>query len=222
VSALRYFALLALRTRAPLAPTAATILALAGTYAQKRNDVGETYGLTALLACGLSAWLVGAILSGEPAPQADLATVALGGLRGRAKAEALLVAAVATAFSALFMIFPLALGGVVKHVFDRTPDAADLVAAALAHLVCCAFGAALGVALSPPRVTRRATSAAATLVVLLALLAVGTAGPAAVAQKLSGAAPRTLTGAELLASAVCALLAAALLTAAASWTRRRA
>ena len=222
MSAIRYFALLALRTRAPLAPAAATILALAGTYAQTRNDVGETYALTALLACGLSAWLTGAVLGGEPAPQADLATVALGGLRGRAKAEALLVATVAVAFSALFMIFPLALGLVVKHVFDRTPGTGDLVAAALAHLACCAFGAALGVALAPPRVTRRATAAAATLVVLLALLAVGTAGPAGVAQKLSGAAPRTLTGAELLATAICALLAAALLAAAASWTRRRA
>ncbi|WCB93165.1 hypothetical protein DSM104299_01871 [Baekduia alba] len=227
MSTVRYLFVSAARTRAPLIPLAACVFTVVGTYAGPRNEVGGAYGLTAAFAAALSAWLVGAILAVEPAAQADIATVAMGGRRGRERADALLIVAVAIALTVLFVGYPLVLGSVVEHVFDRTPHAADLAGAVLAHLAAAAFGGAVGVAFAPPRVTRRATAAAATLGALLLLLAVGPSlgvfgGPVAAAQRLSEEPPRRLGGDELAATALCLLLTAAILAATNAYTRRRA
>jgi hypothetical protein len=148
----RYVALLALRTRAPLAPLTATILAAIGVYAYPRSGVGETWGLTALMACALSAWLVGAVLAAEPVPQADIATVALGGRRGRARLDATLVVLVAAGQTAWLVSYPLVarrLG--YTDVFVPPPHAVDVFVAALAHLCCALPGGSLAVRFAPPR-----------------------------------------------------------------------
>ena len=80
----RYLVLCATRTRAPLPALAAALFLVIGVFFYPRNEVGATWGLTALLSCGLAAWLVGAVLAGEPPAQADMATAALGGRRRRA------------------------------------------------------------------------------------------------------------------------------------------
>jgi hypothetical protein len=226
VSALPYLRITAWRTRATLVPAAGCLFAVIGTFAGPRNEVGGAWALTALFGCALGAWLTGAILAGEPAAQADMASVALGGRAGRLRADAVLTATVALALTALFIIYPLALGTVREHVFDRRPGAADITAAAAVNLVCTAFGAALGVLFAPPRVLRRATATAATLTVLIAALAIGDSlgavgGPVAAAQHLSDAHARTIGAGELLATATCAALTAALLAATARWTRLR-
>ena len=74
---LRYVALIAARTRTPLVPLAITLFCVTGVFAYPHNEVGGTWGPTALLCCALAAWLVGAMLAGEPDAQADMATVAL-------------------------------------------------------------------------------------------------------------------------------------------------
>jgi hypothetical protein len=227
VSALAYLRVSAWRTRATLVPAAGCLFAVIGTFAGTRNEVGGAWALTALFGCALGAWLTGAILAGEPAAQADMATVAMGGRAGRLRADVVLVATVALALTALFIIYPLALGTVREHVFDRRPGAADIVAAIGVHLVCAAFGGAVGVLFAPPRVIRRATAAAATLAVLIGALAIGDSlgafgGPVATAQRLSDAHARTIGGGELLAATTCAALTAALLAATARWTRLRA
>jgi hypothetical protein len=64
-----------------------SVLALVGTYAGRRNEVGQTFALTALLCDGLAAWLVGAVLDAEPRAQAEMADAALGGRRGRSRLD---------------------------------------------------------------------------------------------------------------------------------------
>jgi hypothetical protein len=226
VSGLPYLRLTALRTRAPLPAVAASLFAVAGTFAGDRNEVGSSWALTALLGSGVAAWLTVAVLGAEPGPQADMATVALGGRAGRSRLDTLLVATVATSIAALFLIYPLVLSLVRPHLFEHTPNATDILVAAVANVACCAVGASLGVLLSPPRISRRASSGAATLAALLALLAVGPAlgavgGPAAFANRLSDAPAGTITGGELIATASCLVLTAALLAGAAAWGRRR-
>ncbi|HEX4345045.1 MAG TPA: hypothetical protein VHZ31_05740 [Solirubrobacteraceae bacterium] len=85
---LRYLRLTAARTRAPLLPLAACVFWVVGIYSYEHNEVGQTFGLTALLCCALDAWLVAAILAGEPAAQADMASAALGGDVRRARRHA--------------------------------------------------------------------------------------------------------------------------------------
>jgi hypothetical protein len=41
-------------------PLAVSLFALIGTYAYRRNELGATWGFTALACCALAAWLVGA------------------------------------------------------------------------------------------------------------------------------------------------------------------
>jgi hypothetical protein len=187
---LRYLLLTAGRTRTPLAPLAVTLLMLIGTYAYARNEPGATFGLTALACTALAAWLVGAVLAGEPGPQGDMATTALG---GRRTLDLLLVALVALALTVLFIGFPLALRQLaVPNLFEPAARPGDVAGAVLAHLCCSALGGALGVL----------------------------GGPAAVAQTLSDAAAGTVDGAELDAALSCLALAAASLGAAGWWTRR--
>jgi hypothetical protein len=223
----RYVAMLALRTRAPLAPLTATILAAIGVYAYPRSGVGETWGLTALMACALSAWLVGALLAAEPVPQAEMATVALGGRRGRTGLDATLVVLVAAAQAAWLVSYPLVarrLG--YTDVFVPPPHAVDVFVAALAHLCCALAGGSLAVLFAPPRLARRASAAAAVMASLLAIVAVSRplgalGGPAAVAGALTDARLHTITTRELIACASCLLLATALTTASTHWANVR-
>jgi hypothetical protein len=221
-AAIRYAAVSAARTRAPLAPAAASVFLLIGTYLDGRNTVGATYGLTALLCCGLAAWLVAALLAAEPAPQADMAAVAFGGRTGRARLDVGIVALAAGLLTVAFVAYPLLLGLVVDGVFEAPgPRLGDVVAAVLAHASCALLGGALGLLLSPPRIRRRATTLALALGTLLVLAAVGAvAGPVAVAGALDDAAAGTITGATVAQCLGCCALAAAALAAAPYWAAR--
>jgi hypothetical protein len=223
----RYAAMLALRTRAPLVPLTATILAAIGVYAYPRSAVGETWGLTALLACALSAWVVGAVLAAEPAAQAEMSTVALGGRRGRAGLDATLVLLVALGQAAWFIGYPLVarrLGD--PDVFVPPPQASDVFAATLAHVCCALAGGSLAVLFAPPRLARRASTVAAVTASLLAMVAVSgllgaLGGPVAVAAALTDARLHTITGRELTSCASCLVVAAALMVAGTRWAHVR-
>jgi hypothetical protein len=217
-AALRYAGVLAARTRAPLAALAAALFLLIGTYLEKRNEVGPTYGLSALLCCGLAAWLVAALLAAEPPAQADMAAVAVGGRTGRARMDAVVVVAVAAGLTLAFVAYPLVLGGFADEVFlPPGPSAGDVAAALLAHASCALLGGALGLLCSPPRIARRATTVALVLAALLALAAVGGAGgPVAVADALHDHA----TGALIAQCLGCVALAVAAVVAAWRWAAR--
>jgi hypothetical protein len=219
----RYLARTAARTRAPLAPLAATLLTLIGVYAYRGSEVGPTWGFTALAACGLAAWATGAVLAAEPPAQADMAVAALGGRGARARLDAALVAIVAAGLALVLVAVPVVWQAVTGvDVYDRTPGAGDVVAAALAHLSAALLGGALGVVLGPPRVQRRAVGVAAVAVALLVLVAArALGGPVAVAQALTDARPDTIPPALAWPAASCVALAAVLLAASAAWARRR-
>jgi hypothetical protein len=212
---LRYLLVTTARTRSVLAPLAGFLFALLGVYAYRRNEVGLTWGLTALLSCGLAAWLVGAVLAAEPRPQAEAATAALGGWRRRARVEVELIAVVTAVFTVVFLAYPSLL-----HFFDRRVRLGDVVAAGLGHAGCAVLGGAIGVLYAPPRVSRAATSTAAALATLLGLLAVPALGPLKVAEALRHAQAGAVDGAEVAAAASCVLLAAAVLAVSRWWLRR--
>ena len=219
----RYLVLCATRTRAPLPALAAVSFLVIGVFFYPDNEVGATWGLTSVLTCGLAAWLIGAVLAGEPPAQADMATAALGGRRRRAMLELLLSAAAAALLAAVFVVYPLALIGIagIENEFERTVRIGDVGAALLAHLCCGLLGGAIAVLFSPPRLPRRASAIAAVLAALLGLAAIGgAAGPVAVARALDDAAPGTVTGAALVACLGCLALAAVAFAAAARWAAR--
>jgi hypothetical protein len=219
---LRYLALSATRTRAVLPPLAATLFAVLGVYAYRENEPRATFAVTALMACGLAAWAVGAVLAGEPEPQAEMASVALGGRGERTGLEAVLVGTAAVCVTVAFLAYPLALVALgVPRVFRPGVGAADVAAGGLAHLCCAALGGAIGVLYAPPRLTRRATAIAAVVGTLLALIAVASVlgpvgGPVAVAEALSDGRDGTL----LVACLSCLVLAAGAVAAADRWARR--
>jgi hypothetical protein len=222
-----HLTLTAARTRAALPPLAATLFAAIGVYAYPENEPRATFAVTALVACGLAAWFVGAVLGGEPEPQAEMASVALGGRRERTGLEVMLVAAVSAGVTIAFLVYPLALVAVgVPTVFEPPVRGIDVAAGVLAHLCCAALGGTVGVLYAPPRLTRRATAVAAVLVTLLALIAAASVlgpvgGPVAVASALSDDARSTpLGGAVLVACASCLVLAAGAVVAADRWARR--
>jgi hypothetical protein len=223
---LRYLALTAGRTRAALPPLAATLFLVIGVYAYRDNDPGSSFAVTSLMACGLAAWAVGAVLAGEPDAQSDMATTALGGRGARAGLEVMLVIAVAAGLTVVFLAYPLGLVAVgVANEFDPAVRAGDVVAGAIGHLACAALGGAIGVLFSPPRLTRRATAIAAVIAALLALVAVSAAlgpvgGPVAFAQAETDAPAGTVTGAVLAASASCLVLAGAVVAGATRWADR--
>ena len=197
-----------------------------GVYAYRDNDPGSSFGVTSLMACGLAAWAVGAVLAGEPDAQSDMATTALGGRGARAGLEVMLVLAVATGLTVVFVAYPLCLvaGG---SATSSTPPSkvGDVVAAGLGHLSCAALGGAVGVLFAPPRLTRRATAIAAVIAALLALVAVSAAlgpvgGPVAFAQAETDAPAGSVTGAVLAACASCVVLAGALVGGATRWAAR--
>lgn len=219
---LRYLLVSAARTRTALAPVAGSLFALFGVFAYRGNEVGETWGLTAVLCCALAAWLVGAVLAAEPAAQADMATVALGGRRGRAGLELVLVATVAASLTVTFIGFPLAVSPLGSApMFVPPPRAGDVVAAALAHLSCAALGGAIAVLFAPPRLVRPATIGAATLAALLGLIPLAAlGGPVAVARELADTPRGTIGAGELVACLSCLVLGALVLAGAARWARR--
>ena len=224
-AALRYLLVGAARTRAALVPIAAGVFVLIGVYASPRNEVGATFALTAVLSCALAAWLVGAVLAAEPRPQADMATAALGGQRGRVRLDGRLIMLVASGLTAAFVAYPLALDTVVDRVFEAPVKAGDVVAATLAHLSCALLGGAIALLFAPPRVTRRATGIALVLAVLLGLVAISRplgalGGPLAVAEALSDSAPGTVGGEVLLSCVTCVALAAGAAVAAPHWAAR--
>ena len=198
-----------------------------GVYAYRENEPRATFAVTALMACGLAAWAVGAVLAGEPEPQAEMASVALGGRRERTGLEVMLVGAVAVGVTVAFLAYPLALVALgVPKVFEPPAGTADVAAGVLAHLSCAALGGTVGLLVAPPRLTRRATSIAAVLATLLALVAVASVlgpvgGPVAVASALSDDARASpLDGAVLVACLSCLVLAAGTVAAADRWARR--
>jgi hypothetical protein len=220
---IRYLRLIATRTRAPLIPIAACLFAVIGVFGYDHNEVGKTWGLTAVLCCALAAWIVGAILAGEPEAQAAMATAALGGCPARLRMELVLAGLVAAGLAVLFVGYPLleiAVGG--SEAFDRPLQAGDVAAALVSQACGGVLGATLAMLLGPPRIVRRATSAAAVLAVLIALVAMpAVAGPGAVARAMTDARPGAVDGSEALAWASCLALAAAALAASRWWTRRR-
>lgn len=224
---MRYLLLTARRTRAPLPALAAMLFALLGVYAYRPNEVGPTWGLTALICSALAAWLVGAVLDGEPGPQADMTNAALGGRSRRDRLDLLLVAAVAAGLTVTFVAGPLAVGLILTDppVFQRPVQAGDVAAATLAHLSCGALGGAIAVLFAAPRVARRATAVAAVLATLIGLIAIsgplrGMGGPLAVARAMTDAAASAIDGALLLACFSCLVATAIALAAAARWARR--
>jgi hypothetical protein len=216
----RYVMLSAARTRTPLAPLAISLFAVIGIYAYRQNEVGATFGLTAVICCALAAWLVGAVLTGEPGAQADMAVVALGGRRGRLTVDIAAILVAALFLTVLFIAYPLAtdpLGS--TPMFKPDPLPGDIASAALAHLACSILGGAIGVLFAPPRLQRPATSVAATGIALIALAA-SKVGPIAVARGLNDAPRGTITGAEIVGEITCLALAAVVLAAGVRWARR--
>src|SRR5262249_37454579 len=102
----RYLLLTSARTRTPLAPLAVTVFWAFGTFFYPNNEVGGTGGQTGVTCWARAGWLVGAILAGEPQAQAEMATTAIGGLRGRLGLEGLLVLMVAPFLALPFLAWP--------------------------------------------------------------------------------------------------------------------
>ena len=218
----RYLLLTGARTRTPLAPLAITIFWVFGTFFYPNNEVGATWGQTGVTCCALAAWMVGAILAGEPAPQAEMASAAVGGMRGRAGLEGMLVLLVAPLLALPFIAYPLLLHALGQTTIFKPPALpGDVAGAALVHICCGILGGAVAVLFAPPRITRRATATAAVLATLLVLAGLGTlAGPIAAAQAISDAPRGTVDGNELVACLGCLILAGAAFAAAAVWSRR--
>jgi hypothetical protein len=218
---LRYILLCATRTRATLIPMAGSIFAILGVFAYRGNEVGSTWGLTAVLSAALAAWLVSAALVAEPAAQADMATVAAGGRPGRARLELTQIAIAAAALTVGFIAFPLVTSPLGSTpMFVPRPLPVDVLVAVLAHLCCAALGGAIGALCSPPRLKRPATVAASAFALLLALVPIGAfAGPVALARAMTDARRGTVTAAEVLAALSCLVLAALAHAAATRWAR---
>lgn len=219
-----YLLLTAGRTRAPLPALAATLFVLLGVFADRPNEVGATWGLTALTCSALAAWLVGAVLDGKPQPQADMTNAALGGRSARDRLDLLLVAAVAAGMTVAYVACPLVFGLMLTDppVFEPPMQPGDILAAALAHLSCGALGGAIAVLFAALRVGRRATRIAAVLTTLLGLVAIsapplrGLGGPVAVASALTDVGAGS---ALLLACFSCLAATTIALVAAARWGR---
>jgi hypothetical protein len=135
---LRYRLLLAVRSRAAIAPGVAWLFVLIGVYAYHPNDVRGSMGITALLLCPIAAWLAIALTHAEPAAQRELLTAGDDPIHALARTAAAF-AVLGTALGAVDIAWPL-----VSHAFDRPFTASDLAAGALAHTGCAVYGAALG------------------------------------------------------------------------------
>jgi hypothetical protein len=209
---IRYWLLIAVRSRALLAPVLAVAFVLAGVYAYKPNEAPETWALTALLACPLGAWLLAGAAHAEPAAAHEMRVAALGGRHRALRAELRAVEVIMIGLAALLVAYPLAIGAF-------TPAAGvEIVAfAAFAHALCAGLGGVLGLLAGTLTPGGAAVLVIATFLVSLAAEpALGpVAGPAGVADALAGEALPRLA----VAAAACVLWAAA---ATALTARRRA
>jgi hypothetical protein len=220
---MRYLRLTATRTRAPLVPFAGCVFAVIGVFAYDHNEVGKTWGLTAVLCCALAAWVVGAILAGEPEAQTAMATAALGGRSWRLRMELLLAGLVALGLAILFVGYPLLENALwLPETFDRHLRAGDVVAALASQVCGGVLGAALAMLFGPPRVVRRAAAGAAGDAALIVLVAIEPiVGPGAIAKAMTDARPGAVDGSEVLAWASCLALAVGALALGEWWARRR-
>ena len=224
-----YLLVVSLRARVLLFPTAAVLLAAVGVYADPYNEVASSWALMSVLACGLACWLMLATLTSQPAAQAEMAEVAMGGPAALLGAKTVLALIYAATLAALFVAYPLALDQVTSRpVFDRHIFAADWEVALLAILASGVLGGLLGVLCAHPRRVRPPVDAALAMVVLLALAGLGSAtdlgGPVAAARAFSDARPSTLTGQEaegVLSTLVLAIVALGLVAACAGAPRMR-
>jgi hypothetical protein len=210
-----------LRARAALAPAAAFLFVLLGVYAYRDSGVGPTYAFTALSLCPIVAWLAAAAAFAEPLSQQQVATAAAGGPRPALRGRVAALAGVGAVLAVVDVAFPAVFG-----LFDRTPGAADLAAAALAHAGCAALGLGLGLLAVPPAARRPPAAfmvivAYAVLVVPLYDLAPLLSPAAWLAATLTDAAPRTL-GSAVVVGALAAVVQGALALAAGDALRRRA
>lgn len=222
---MRYLWIVGTRSRAPLLPLALALFLLIGIFADPHQDIGQTWGLCAVLCCALSALLVGAILAGEPATQADMAVVALGGRARRLRLDLALVGAAGLALTVAYLAYPLVMTRFRPELFTRAVRPGDVLAAAIALAAAAVLGGALGLLFAPPRVTRRATAVAATLLAVVALVAVAkplgwVSGPVGAAHALADAPAATVAADEIAACLACLALAAVCVLVAAAWTRR--
>lgn len=224
---LSYIWLVGTRSRGPLLPLAASLFMLIGIFADPRQRVGETFGLCAVVCCALTGLLVGSVLAGEPAAQADIATVALGGRARRMRLELALVALVGLGLTVAYVVYPVVMVHFRPRLFLRAIRPGDVAAAALAIACCTVLGGSLGLLFSPPRVTRRSTAVAAMLFAIVALVALSKplgslSGPVGAGHALTNAPPGVIAAGEVTSCVACVILAAACVLAAALWTRRTA
>jgi hypothetical protein len=207
-ASLRHAALLAARERSVLAPVLALLFVLTGVYFYKPNDVGPTWGLTALLTAPLVAWLRIAIARAEPEAQRLVRVAAAGGARSAWARDTGAAAVIALLVVVTTLVYPVA-----TRSFDRPVRLGDVTAAALAHGACAAFGIGLGRLASPPVTGRAATALMLVLAAVIASVAL-TIGPA-------GTADAMADGRSVVPSAaVCVVLAALLELVAAGLERR--
>ena len=154
---MRYRILLAARSRAALVPAAAWLFVLVGVYAYDQNAVRDSYAITALLLCPLTAWLAVALSHAEPAPQRELLAAASGrGPAATLAAGAAAAGALGLVAGTVDIVWP-----VVSGAFDRPATASDLAVALVAHGGCAAYGAALGTLASARLVARPGVAFAA-------------------------------------------------------------
>jgi hypothetical protein len=142
---IRYRVLLAARSRAALAPAAAWLFVLAGVYAYRPNEPGESFAVTAVLLVPLSAWLAVALSHAEPAPQRELLAAGHDPVAGLVRG-ALAVALIAVIAGAVDVAWPI-----VSGAFD---DRVAVIGPLAAHLGCAVYGVALGTLASARTIAR--------------------------------------------------------------------
>jgi hypothetical protein len=207
-ASLRHAALLAARERSVLAPVLALLFVLIGVYFYKPNDVGPTWGLTALLTAPIVAWLQIAVGRAEPEAQRLVRVAAAGGRRRAWERDTAAAAVVGALVAVTMLVYPIA-----SRSFDRPVRVGDVSAAALAHAACAAFGIALGRLASPPVTGRAATALMLVLAAVIGSVALSF-GPAGTAQAMADGRSVIPSG------AACVVLAALLELTAAALERR--
>jgi hypothetical protein len=198
----------ALSGRRLLAPLTLLLFTVIGVYAYRPNLVQESFAATTVLCAAFCAWFVIAVEREVPESADVILTVAAGGAVRAWRGRIVLVALVAAGVTVVFLGWPTLTGA-----FKRAPGAGDLANAAFAHLAAGVFGGCLALLLAPP--SRIATAFAATIVVVLGSVALGSAakliaGPGGVAKAMSAAADNHVS-ARLVATAAITLAEAAAL-----------
>ena len=210
---LRYRGLLAVRSRAVLAPAATWLFVLAGVYAYRPNDVGGSFAVTAALLVPLAAWLAVALSHAEPAPQRELLAAGSDPVASLARG-ALAVAVLAAVAGAVDIAWPVVIGA-----FERDPSAGELLGAGAAHGGCALYGVALGTLVSARTVARPGVAFA--VLAALAVAAVPLFDLSPVLSPAAWTADALLDGDAVAAPAAALTLHAAAAVALAGWALRR-